>query len=126
MKDFFLRFYKTKRPASVFIRTFLMLVVFAVIPVLSMALFFSGIAERFWKSEGYRFNQSAFLQYTNQVDNKIRSAQETASQLADNPSALSFMTNPTFSEVQRNTLIMKALNDIQTADNGMDQIYLFC
>ena len=125
MKDFFLRFYKTKRPASVFIRTFLMLVVFAVIPVLSMALFFSGIAERFWKSEGYRFNQSAFLQYTNQVDNKIRSAQETASQLADNPSVLSFMTNPTFSEVQRNTLIMKALNDIQTADNGMDQIYLF-
>lgn len=125
MKHFLFNLYNTKRPASAFIRTFLLLVIFAVLPILSMSLFFSGIAERFWKSEGYRFNQAAFLQYTNQVDNKILSAQEIASQLADNPSVLSFITDPTFSEVQRNTLIMKSLNDIKTSDNGMDKIYLF-
>ena len=45
--------------------------------------------------------------------------------MADNQSVLSFITDPGFEDVQRNTLIMKSLNDIQTADNGVNSVYLY-
>lgn len=118
-------FNKKKTFGSTFLKTFFLLSIFSVIPLVCMALYFSSMAERFWKSESYRFNQKSFLQYTSKIDNRLFSAFQSAEQLSDNSSFLSFITDPTFEEVQRNTLIMKSLADIKTADNGIDLVYLF-
>ncbi len=123
--QYFSRLCKGKHTMSTFIRTFVLLSVFSVIPILCMAFYYSIMAQKFWKSEIYRFNQNAFARYTNQIDSKILAARGSASQIAEDPSVLSFITDPNFYDFQRNTRIMKSLRGIQKADNGIDLAYLY-
>lgn len=75
-------FNKKKTFGSTFLKTFFLLNIFSVIPLVCMALYFSSMAERFWKSESYRFNQKSFLQYTSKIDNRLFSAFQSAEQLS--------------------------------------------
>ncbi len=119
-------FIKDKKSFSTtFFRSFFLLSVFSVIPVFCLALLFSNQAEHFWKSEVHQYNQKAFSVYTSNVDNRLFAAQQRAAQLANDYSVLSFIMEPSFTDIERNALIMKSLNDIRTEENGIQHAYLY-
>ncbi|RGZ01256.1 cache domain-containing protein [Clostridium sp. AM58-1XD] len=109
----------------VFLKTFILLSLISVIPLLCISLLFANLSEQFWKSESYSSSQRALTQYMNNIDNQILSVQEEMVRVATNASVLSFILQPTFSEISRNTQIMKYLNDIQKSDNGIYYAYLY-
>ena len=60
---------------SVFLKTFIILSVITFLPLICISLFFSNMAERFWRSESYISSQQSILQYANDVDLRIVSIQ---------------------------------------------------
>ena len=56
---------------SVFLKTFITLSVITFLPLICISLFFSNMAERFWRSENYISSQQSILQYANDVDLKM-------------------------------------------------------
>lgn len=109
----------------VFWKTFTLLTLISALPLLCVSLIFANLSERFWKSETYSSNQRALTQYMNDVDNQVMATEEDGFMLATNASVLSFILKPTFTEISRNTLIMKSLQDIMQSDNGIHYAYLY-
>ena len=97
---------------SVFLKTFIILSVITFLPLICISLFFSNMAERFWRSESYISSQQSILQYANDVDLRIVSIQNECHRLSTNANVLSFILDPSFNYISRNTQIMKSLNDI--------------
>ena len=110
---------------SVFLKTFIILSVITFLPLICISLFFSNMAERFWRSESYISSQQSILQYANDVDLRIVSIQNECHRLSTNANVLSFILDPSFNYISRNTQIMKSLNDICELDFGVEEACLY-
>lgn len=111
--------------SPLFLRTVRSLIVNAIVPLLLLSFISSVIASNFWKSENYLDGENTLIQYMNAVDNRVSFAQRESVRLATDPNVISFILAPGFDDIQRNTQIMKSLNDVMEIDNAIEFAYVF-
>lgn len=122
----FMNFFKKRISSNpVFFRTFAVVSIITFLPLSCISLLFSNMAERFWRSERYLGEQQNLIQYVNDVENRIGAVREECYRLSTDTTIISFILNPTFTEINRNSQIMKSLKDVCMANNGVDEACLF-
>lgn len=110
---------------TVFMKTFITLSVITFLPLICISLFFSNMAERFWRSENYTSSQQSIIQYASDVDLRIISIQNECHRLSTDANVLSFIFDPSFHNISRNTQIMKSLSDICESDSAVEEVCLY-
>lgn len=110
--------------SGVFLRTLLVLILVALLPVGILAFIFSRQSVNMWKNETHDLYIKELGAATNAIDQELIRIENESSRIATSPNAVSFIINPSFSDVARNNALTQNLSGAVTANRAINSIYI--
>ncbi len=108
-----------------FRRTFLTISALSAVPLLLVLLVLFFFVYRSSETETIVQGRSQLQEYIRQIDAQILSARMESLKLASNADTVSFITNPTFDLIDRNSGIMKQLNALAASHEDVESAYVY-
>jgi YesN/AraC family two-component response regulator len=115
----------TFKRKNMFIRTFILLSVATIIPLIIVNVIFSNQSKTTIKKMAINNSLNLVDKTSKAVDIVVKGVNQTAIQLSQNENIINYIINPVIEDYSRNNAIINELNNIVSTDENIHSIYIY-